>query len=346
MLFPKTIQHVEPVPARGATGVVRDVYKQAKAEMGLLPEAVTMFSAEPGLLTAAWGPFRESLLATGAAPREVKEAVAATVSSLNDCPYCVDAHTIMLYGSGGSGFATGLLGLDASAAAEPELAAAADWVRAVAVRPAAPVPAPFPADQLPEVLGTFAHFQFLNRTIDVLLDGTFLPGSEKAHAVARKIAGKVMSRTIKAAKTPGTAVGLGPGVLPDDLSWALPNMSVASAFAGLAAATDAARARVLPPAAAALVEQTLDGWDGRAPGPSKAWLSEATAPLEAGELAAGRLALLTAMAPFQVTAEDVAAYRADRPADGDLLGLVAWSSFAAARRIAAWAVPAPVPAAH
>jgi AhpD family alkylhydroperoxidase len=341
-MFPKTIQYVEAVPARAATGVVRDVFRQAKAEMGLLPEAVTMWSADPRLLTAAWGPFREALLATGAAPRPVKEAVAATVSTLNECPYCVDAHTIMLYGSGGAGFASGLLGLDPSASAEPELAAAADWARSVMVRPQAPVAAPFPSAAVPEVLGTFAHFQFLNRAIDVLLDGTFLPGSPNAHKVARKIAGKVMARTIRSEKVPGAAVGLGPGILPDDLSWALPNMAVASAFAGLAQATDAARDRAVPPAAAALVEHVLDGWDGRFPGPSRAWLDEATAPLGAGEVAAGRLALLTAMAPFQATAEDVTAYRADRPGGEDLLGLVAWSAFAAARRMAGWAVPAAV----
>jgi len=340
--MPKTIQYVHVVPTRAATGDLAEVYRQAKREMGLLPEAVTMFSADPELATAAWAPFRESLLATGEAPRATKEAVAATVSVLNECPYCVDAHTIMLYGSGGASFATGLLsgGVDGG---EPELRAVADWVRAVAVRPDAPVPAPFPAAAVPEILGTFAHFQFLNRAIDVLLDGTFLPGSEQARGIARKIAGRVMARRIRAEKVPGRAVGLVPGTPPADLAWAAPSAAVGSAFTMLADATGQAGQRSVPPAAMELVEQALAGWDGRFPGPSRAWLTDLLAPLPAVDRPAGRLALLTALAPFQTTPADVEAYRADRPADADLLGLVGWASFAAARRIAAWAVPAPAP---
>ena len=42
---------------------------------------------------------RESEL-VGNVRRDIKEAVAATVSKINKCPYCVDAHTIMLNAAG------------------------------------------------------------------------------------------------------------------------------------------------------------------------------------------------------------------------------------------------------
>ena len=42
---------------------------------------------------------RESEL-VGSIPREEKEAIAACISQLNRCPYCVDAHTIMLRATG------------------------------------------------------------------------------------------------------------------------------------------------------------------------------------------------------------------------------------------------------
>lgn len=343
--MPKTVQYVEVVPARAASGQVREVYRQARTEMGLLPEAVTMFSADPRLLVAAWAPFREALLATGRAPRATKEALAATVSALNQCPYCVDAHTIMLYGSGGGAFATGLL-TGADDAGEPAHRAIADWAREVAVRPAGPVPAPFPLEQVPEVLGVLVHFQFLNRVIDVLLDGSFLPGGERARPTVRKVAGRVMARRIRADKAPGTAVGLPAAmVLPADLSWAAAAPAVAAAFGGLAAATELARRRAVPPSVAVLVERTLDGWDGQFPGPGRGWLDELSGTLPISDRPAGRLALLTALAPFQATAADVDAYRMDRPGDEDLLALLAWAAFAAARRIGAWAAPAFPPAA-
>ena len=105
----KNVKYVNAVPAKAAQGVVRAVYDQAGKEIGMLPDAVVMFSASEQMLTASWGLFREALLSSGPAPRLVKEAVAAQVSKLNECPFCVDAHSIMLYGGGAGTFATSLL---------------------------------------------------------------------------------------------------------------------------------------------------------------------------------------------------------------------------------------------
>jgi AhpD family alkylhydroperoxidase len=335
------VKYVSVVPNNAATGLVRAVYKQARREIGMLPEPVTMFSAAPDLLVATWAPFRETLLSTGNAPRMVKEAVAARVSALNDCPYCVDAHTIMLYGGGAGDFATSLLTGAGEPAGDPQVRAVSDWATATMTRAPRPVPVPFPPEQIPEIVGTLVEFQFLNRVINVLLSGTFLPGSDKAKRIARQVAGKVMGKRIRAQRAPGGAIGLAGGrSLPADLSWAAPQPAIAAAFAGLAAATDAAAGRAVPASVITLLEGTLDGWDGQVPGPSKAWLTGLLASLPLADQAAGRLALLTAMAPFQVVDDDVAAYRTDHPDDDDLLGLLTWAAFSAARRIGAWSVPA------
>lgn len=340
MLLNKTVKHVRVVPRRSADGVVRAVYDQARKELGMLPDAVTMFSASPALAAATWAPFREALLVAGHAPRVVKEAVAAQVSALNECPYCVDAHTIMLYGGGAGSFATSLLS-GTEFDGDPQLRAVADWAAGNMVRPAEPVPAPFPAEQVPEIVGTLVEFHFLNRVIDVLLEGTFLPGTDRARKIARQVAGKVLSKRIKARRVPGEAAGLvGGHPLPADLSWAAPAPGVAAAYAALAAVTDSEAQRVVPDSVVELVNRTLDGWDGRFPGPSRAWLDGPVAGLPAADRSSGRLALLTALAPFQSTDGDVEAYRTDYPDDADLLGLLTWSAFSAARRIGAWSVPA------
>jgi AhpD family alkylhydroperoxidase len=335
----KTVKHVEIVPNREATGTIRAVYDQARREIGMLPDAVTMFTAAaPELAATTWAPFRETLLSTGHASRAAKEALAATVSSLNKCPFCVDAHTIMLYGSGNGDFATSLLeGTELTG--DPELLAVAEWAATVMTRPTSPVRAPFPAEQIPEMVGTLVEFHFLNRVIDVLLNGTFLPGPDRAKRIARKVTGKIMAKRIRTERAPGEAAGLVTGLpLPADLSWAAPSPGIADAFAGLAA--ESAKANI-PTSVTTLVERTLDGWDGQFPGPSRAWLTSLVANLPLVDQPAGRLALLTALAPFQATDEDVLAYREQYPDDQDLLGLLIWSAFAAARRIGAWSVPAP-----
>lgn len=338
----KTVQHVTVVPYKAATGGLRAVYDQARAEMGMLPEAVTMFSPAPEVGLAAWATFRETLLSTGFASRALKEAVAAQVSTLNRCPYCVDAHTIMLYGSGAGDFATSLL--SRAPLPDGELAEIAGWVSSVMTRPSAPLPAPFPLEQIPEIVGTLVEFQFLNRVIHVLLKGTFLPGPDQAKRIARKVTGKIMARRIKSHREPGGAAGLVTGLpLPADLSWAAPSPAIASAYAALAAACSDAASRVVPSSVVALVERTLDSWDGQFPGPSRAWLTSLVASLPLADQAVGRLALLTAMAPFQTTDEDMASFRADHHDDADLVALLTWAAFTAARRIGAWSVPAPQP---
>jgi AhpD family alkylhydroperoxidase len=336
----KTVKHVATVSNRDATGTIRAVYDQARREIGMLPDAVTMFTAAaPELAAATWAPFRETLLSTGHASRAVKEAVAARVSALNKCPYCVDAHTIMLYGSGNGDFATSIIE-GGELTGDPELLAAAEWAATVMTRPTSPVRAPFPAEQVPEMVGTLVEFHFLNRVIDVLLNGTFLPGPDRAKRIARKVTGKIMAKRIRSERAPGESAGLVRGLpLPADLSWAAPSPAIADAFASLAAAS--ANNADLPASVLSLVERTLDGWDGLFPGPSRAWLTSLVASLPVIDQPAGRLALLTALAPFQATDEDVLAFREQYPDDEALLGVLTWSAFAAARRIGAWSVPAP-----
>lgn len=337
----KTVRHVGVVSHKDATGVVRAVYDQAREEVGMLPEPVTMFSSAPHLVTATWAPFRESLLSTGEASRVVKEAVAARVSALNKCPYCVDAHTIMLYGGGAGDFATSLLSGTPDPAGDPELTAISDWVSTVMTRPPRPVPAPFPAEQVPEIVGTLVHFHFLNRVINVLLNGTFLPGTERAQRIARRVAGKVLAKRVRAERTPGGAVGLtGGNSLPTDLAWAAPNPAIADAFAGLAAEAARAVGDSVPHPVAGLVERTLDSWDGKAPGLGRNWLTKPVDSVAPADQPAARLALLTAMAPFQVTDDDVTAFRVRHPEDADLLALLTWAAFTTARRIGAWSLPA------
>ena len=92
----KYINHIEPVAPRQAGGVVAEVYAEARREFGRLPEPVSMLSPNEDLLAAWWATLRETLIA-GQVPRGRKEAVAAAVAASQRCPFCVDAHSVMLY---------------------------------------------------------------------------------------------------------------------------------------------------------------------------------------------------------------------------------------------------------
>jgi AhpD family alkylhydroperoxidase len=98
--MPTPFRYVSPVPTKRATGQVAGVYAQLAADFGLarMPLFMTL-SPAPGVLAATWALLRESLLA-GHAPRTGKEVVATAVSLANRCPFCVDAHTVLLHATG------------------------------------------------------------------------------------------------------------------------------------------------------------------------------------------------------------------------------------------------------
>ena len=93
------MQYINPVKPSEAKGLVTQVYSQIKQDFGRIVEPFTLHSPIPQLLAGVWMASRESEL-VGAVPRETKEVIAACVSKLNQCSYCVDAHTIMLTAKG------------------------------------------------------------------------------------------------------------------------------------------------------------------------------------------------------------------------------------------------------
>jgi AhpD family alkylhydroperoxidase len=62
-------------------------------------EPFIVHSSSPQLLAGYWAASRETTLA-GIVPRAQKESVSPAVSKVNQCPYCVDAHTMMLMAAG------------------------------------------------------------------------------------------------------------------------------------------------------------------------------------------------------------------------------------------------------
>jgi len=148
---------------------------------------------------------------------------------------------------------------------------------------------------------------------------------------------------------PGASLALlEPADLPADLPWARGNPSVAGAFARYAAEVDAAVQNALHESVRERVLERLEAWDGTDPGlgglDSKE-LDTALAGVPPEERAAGRFALLTALASYRVDGAVVAAYRARYPTDTQLLGAAAWVSYVSARRVGQWLWEA-LPASH
>jgi hypothetical protein len=83
-----------------------------------------------------------------------------------------------------------------------------------------------------------------------------------------------------------------------------------------------------------LVRGRLASWDGEAPGLSRGWVEQAVAGLGEADPAAARLALLAALASYQVDNDLVAAFQQHYPDDDTLVATLAWASFTAVREVA------------
>jgi hypothetical protein len=88
-----------------------------------------------------------------------------------------------------------------------------------------------------------------------------------------------------------------------------------------------------------LVSDRLDSWRGEETGLSRDWCERLIERLPEPDRPAGRLALLTALASYQVDEEVIGLFRARHADDATLIEAAAWASFAAARKVGSWHAP-------
>jgi len=120
------------------------------------------------------------------------------------------------------------------------------------------------------------------------------------------------------------------------MTWAQGSERVAGAFGRAVQAIEEAGVSAVPEAVRALVLAELTRWDGHPRGPSRAWAQDAVRGLALADQPAGRLALLTAFASYQVTSSDIDELRRHKLGDEALIALTSWSSLAAARTVGTW----------
>ena len=332
------IRYVKPVATNATEGLVARVYPQIKKEFGALVEPFTLHSPSPDLLAGAWSACRESLL-VGSVRRDVKEAVAATVSRINQCPYCVDAHTIMLNATSARNSADAIIRHHDDQIEDATVRSIVKWA-AASRSPRAKVllSPPFSQKDAPEIIGTAVFFHYVNRMVSVLLTKTPLPSNHRLlKGFFTRMAGWFFSRAIHRSKSLGTSLELLPeSELPADFAWAKTSPNIAGAFARFAAVVNRSGRDSIPEDIRNCVEKHVQAWDGKEPGLDRHWVEEAMNGLDEKSKDIGRLVLLTALAPYQVDKGAVNAFTTHITRDDRLIAALAWGSFTAARRIGTW----------
>lgn len=335
--MPAPFRLTTPAPPDTLTGRSAAVYAQLATDFGIrrAPTFVVL-SPAPDLLAATWAVLRESLLA-GRASRTAKELVALGVSQANRCPFCVDAHTVLLHATGDHRLAETVA--RGGTPADPAHAALLAWGKATraALGPdgsQAAADRPFDAAAAPEFIGTALAFHFINRMVSALLGEDMMPAGLQRLRLVRSAGGRALARTVRRELEPGASLPLLRGVpAGPPPKWA-EGAPVGAAFAALRAAAGRGGERLGEQAREA-VAAAVDAWDGSHPPLGGSWLARWTSPLPAAQRPAARLVLLAALAPYRITEADAEAWRAadPDPYDADLVRLVAFGALSAVSRI-------------
>jgi AhpD family alkylhydroperoxidase len=333
------MRFIEPVRQSEATGLVAQAYDAVKMYFGG-PAVVRngpflAHSPDPELLAAFWNLAYETVLVDGRIPRADKHAIAAIVSKINECQFCVEVHSYMSGLEGEPGDTALLMDGLAERITDAGRRRLAEW--AAATRDASSETArrpPFTPEEAPEAIGTAVAFHYTDRVVSFFHGSDGIdPGDTPFDVVA-----SLTQAAVEREREPGSSLlPVTDAELPEDLRWAASSPHMAAAFAGFVATVEAAGEAVLDESERACVAAAIEAWDGSDPPLGSKWIDEALIGLDPGSSPArARLALMAALAPHRVDEATVDAFKRERPHDRELVDAVAWSAARAARRIGSW----------
>jgi AhpD family alkylhydroperoxidase len=339
------IEYLSPLGRSAAQSLVDQVYHQIQQEFGVIADPFRLHAPVPELLAGIWSVTRE-IGTERSVPWPVKEAVAAAVSQSNACSYCVEIHAAVASVRTDQPLAPLLAQGRTADITDPSLRAVVTWAQATrSPGSALLLSPPFTAQEAPEIIGVTLVYHYINRMVQVFLPESLLPSIVRdgwAARVAWRLIGRKLARSREQERVAGASLQFVPAAdLPSEFSWAVPSPTISRALAGWTAVVEHVGAQMLTPQVRTLVADFLHGWQGEPLPLSRAWVNQAVASLPEADHAAGRLALLAAVAPYQIDTEIIRAFQGQQETDAPLVGVVAWACFQAARRIASW-LQAPV----
>ena len=299
----KTMRYVDAVPAKEVTGLLEEIYKQVDEDF-FINGSLTSHSSVPELMAAVWIGGRETIIQPDKLDQKTKEAMAATLSRVNDCPYCGDMLISLVHSAGDKKAAKSIFSGNESGLVDEVLERRLKWV-AEAATPGSELPefVPFSVEELPEAIGTIVAMGHVNRFSHIVMDGSPVPfGQSRTKYAALSMFSRELTAVVTRDLMPGKSLGLLPqAVLPADMEWALGHPRIADAMARWSGAIETHALPAVSKTVREVLTDFLNNWRGERLPISRAWLDEATDGLEDFDRGIAKLCLVVAVAPWQFT---------------------------------------------
>ena len=334
-----SIMYIDYFKPSHATGLIAEVYKQVRRDFGEVVEPVTLHSIIPELLASNWSVLREVSLVEDKIDRTTKDAIAAAISKINRCPWCFDAHTIMLIGLRSRKVAKAIETGQLDLIKDTKMRSITAWALANRTPNAEIIKnPPFTFEEAPEIIGTAVYYHYINRMVNVFLDETPLPiKASSLKGLLKGIAGFRFAKALKKEKGAGESFRFIESLKLDrEPFWASKNRRVAVAFASHKRITEKLAEEYMPKEVRVLALRTIEEWRGEDTGISRSWVEKYISKLPEITKPAARLSLLVALSPYQVDGQIINSYKEINPKDEALLATISWTSFATATRIGEW----------
>lgn len=329
----KTMRYVTAVPVRSSVGLTKRVYEMI-AEDFFVNGSLSSHSHVPELFAGSWLGGRELVLVTDRLDRKTKEAMGATLSYINDCPYCADMLVSLVHGSGDHQSASSILKDAEDEIHDSKLRERLTWIRRYMTDgPEGNSDAPFTADELPEAIGTLFTLNYVNRFSHVVMDGS--PVGATLKDTALRLFGYELRETTERPIQPGRGLDLLPSAsVPDYMDWARPNLRIADALARWGAAVEREASAAISPEVQELVHSRLDTWEGGKMPLSRSWVEDEVQTVEGKDRDVAKLILVVAKASWQFDESLVQAVMPHEIDEERLIRILAYAAFSAARRLA------------
>jgi len=226
------IKHIKYIKKKQAKGKLKEIYKHIELNFGALAEPFTIHSINTELIAAVWAMLYETTLIENKIRRSIKEAIAASISEINKCNYCVDAHSMMLFGiekSLQNNISTLLEGKTEPKTKEDKIIFWAlqnlNFDSEIITKP------PFSKEEAPEIIGTAVMFHYINRMVSIFAGDSPLP-TTKFKALMINIATKfIFGKAINKKKIKGESLQfIDKYTDSENLEWSRPVDEIKKAF--------------------------------------------------------------------------------------------------------------------